>query len=776
MCRSATRPALLSYCTVELTSYLSTIQALAITEIYDNHNYNMDPTFDSISPTVGDRCTGPNSFFNIKTLPSPTSPTQHISIPLCSPPIPVTHRAEPRRTTTSRFEDAARIAQVPANDPNIASAVKFSQSGYISPPSTGSQLSRAHPLPTTLDIGPSSLFFTVAPEGTFGILDSPLVMRQDEIRSSPEKPLSPPLTMPLSTLTLPETDSEFSPALPEGLEQATQDVDGEHQVGVRKDTLSDESEETLSDLLQSEGVDLSKLSPLSPKWKSEMSIIPENSALLGSSSLAARRSRGSLVADRDRGQPYNKRNRSGPYLNPVTTAPSPPWSPDVTLPIDIGDAEGSAHLEDMDPEFNSLVSTSPLTPQQSDASPSSQGAYSGSNSLPTPMSPTNLPLDESETSDLWSPGSSSLSPSGPSSHNFDFNHPFLLPLDIPQQSYHHTHSNNNVRRSSDLFIPNLFDEDYSMEVDHEKSSAPSSTQAPMSPLSPYDLDYSPDVPSPYLSSPSYAEPLPPPSSPSISRLSLPDLEFDLNDDESHPSSPSRRSFASLPDLEMDDPPHPIDVDIDFSAHPPPPSPNQSLLSLPGADTDEDLLPPPAANFRTPSPPPHSSSPSLLFIDDPRDVPLPRSPSPEDFDFDLNIVLDDESDPELAKLYSLHKKSLAAERAARHAEAQLIEAGSISLRAEATREKKKNKQKSKEIGTLLRLKMGDRIASPPSVPVDGRPKGMISSISQLVARMMFRRHDTFRPLANRKTASTNHDYVRSSLSGYPIADPSGADFR
>jgi hypothetical protein len=42
---------------------------------------------------------------------------------------------------------------------------------------------------------------------------------------------------------------------------------------------SDENAET-SDLLQSEGVDLSKPSPLSPLWKSEMSVIPENSALL----------------------------------------------------------------------------------------------------------------------------------------------------------------------------------------------------------------------------------------------------------------------------------------------------------------------------------------------------------------------------------------------------------------------------------------------------------------------------------------------------------------
>lgn len=225
---------------------------------------------------------------------------------------------------------------------------------------------------------------------------------------------------------------------------------------------------------------------------------------------------------------------------------------------------------------------------------------------------------------------------------------------------------------------------------------------------------------------------------------------------------------------MDDPLDVTDVDVNFLAPAPLPSPHQTLLSLPGADTDEDLLPPPAPNFKTPSPP-HPSSPSLLFIDDPRDVPLPRSPSPEDFDIDLNIVLDDESDPELTKLYNLHKKSLAAERAARHAEVQLIDAGSISLRAEATREKKKNKQTSKEVGALLRLKLGDQIAYPSSAFVDGYPKRSIGSISQLVARMMFRRHETFRPLANRKSAFTSHDYSRSSLSQSSVADFNDVDF-
>lgn len=753
------------------------MQAFQIEDSDDNYNYNMDPAFDSFSQSASDRCTGPNSLLNISILPSPTSPTHPIAVPVCNPQISLTHRPIPRRSASARFDNAhteacfSHTAQAPADNLKIASILTSPQSAYISPPNTDSRLDRAHPLPSTFDIGRSSLIFTVAAEGTFGILDSPLVMRREDLRSSPEKPLSPPLTLPLSTLTLPDADNEFCSGDHDGSEQSTQEAHGESQVGVRKDTLSDENEETLSDLLRSEGADLSKLSPLSPSWKSDMSVIPENSALLGSFSLATRRSRNSLTADRerDRMQPYNKRNRPGSYLNHDTAydaSTSPPWSADGPLPIVVGDEEGSAHLERIDDAFVSYMPTPLATPRRSSTSSGSSVRSSsyGSDSLPTPTSPGNLSFDG--MSDLWSLRSRL-------SHDFDCDRPFLPPLDIPESSYH-THTHKHAPANPDMFIPKLFDDDYSMEVDHEKSPPPA---VPMSFPSPYETDPSPNLsPSSFTLSPSilpsYIEPLPPPSSPSISRLSLPDLDIDLNDDESHPSSPSRRSFASLPDLEMDDI---TDIEVDFSAPVPLPSPRQTLLSLPGADTDEDLLPPPAPNFKTPAPPPHPSSPSLLFIDDPRDVPLPRSPSPEDFDIDLNIVLDDESDPELTKLYNLHKKSLAAERAARHAEAQLIDAGSISLRAEATREKKKNKQTSKEVGALLRLKLGDQIAYPSSASVDGHPKGLMSSMSQLVARMMFRRHEAFRPLANRKSAFTSHDYTRSSLSQSSVVDFSGVDF-
>lgn len=592
-------------------------------------------------------------------------------------------------------------------------------------------------------------------------------MRFEDYPYAHDKPLSPPLTLPLSMLNLPETGtetgSEFesdSDVPPGDSELMCGDVTGgEAQPGMRKDTLSQEGETTFGDLLKSEGA---RLSPLSPAWMSQMMLATEDSALLGSapsSTLAHRRGRGSLVTDR--GQPY-KRNRSEPYATPAST-----WSP--RSPAEAVESGHDDNVKDaeccQDPRGvcdPALYMPSPrLTPPR-DLVSSDDAALS--QPIFTPMSPwgADLSPEEPEPSDLWPPGplSSQLDPP------YDFeHHPFLPLLDIPEQSYHTPGGG-----SPDIFNPSLFDEDYSMEVDSAKSfSASSRPSYAFSPISP-------SSPSPFLlpskgsssASASYPDPLPPPCSPSISMLGLPDL----SDDEEHPSSPCRRSFSSLPDLEMDDS---LDMDVlDFSDPIPfpSPSPGSSLLSLPGAEADNDLLPPPLPNFSTSLPPQHAScsSQSLLFIDDPRDVPAPRSPSPEDFD--LRIVLDDDSDPELAKLYHLRKKSLAAERAARHAEAQLIEAGSVCLRAEATKEKRKNKERSKEVGALLRIKLGDKVLPEERTRV---ATGM-SGISQLVARMLFKRHETFRPLAYRKSAATNHDYVRSSLSRSNVAAGfSRADF-
>ncbi|KII89527.1 hypothetical protein PLICRDRAFT_698522 [Plicaturopsis crispa FD-325 SS-3] len=214
-----------------------------------------------------------------------------------------------------------------------------------------------------------------------------------------------------------------------------------------------------------------------------------------------------------------------------------------------------------------------------------------------------------------------------------------------------------------------------------------------------------------------------------------------------PSSPSRRSFSSLPDLEFDDPSETFDA---------PSSPGLSLLALPGADTDDDLVPPPPEDFSAPPSvllPPPSPSNSLLLIDDPNDVPYPRSPSPEDFDLDF----DDVADPELAKMNDLRKRAVAAERAARHAEAQYTEQGVLGLRAEARRVRRREKERRKEVGALLQLKLGGRASS-----TGDAYAGVRGSLSSLVAKMIFRRNETFRSLPDRKNVPEQRSHPRSPL--------------
>jgi len=238
-----------------------------------------------------------------------------------------------------------------------------------------------------------------------------------------------------------------------------------------------------------------------------------------------------------------------------------------------------------------------------------------------------------------------------------------------------------------------------------------------------------------------------PSSPHLSHSSLPELEHEKALPQIPPSSPSRRYCSFLPD------------DADNTQPPPSPSPGTSLLSLPGADTDDDLLPdmsicePPV-----PSRVPFVPSQPLLFIHDPRDVPLPRSPSPEDFNLCLSAH-DIDNDPELAQLFDLRKRVLAATQGGPFE--------SPECTGKATR---KDRERSKEVGALLRLKLSDKHAIDVSEwkSPERRKKGVIGSISQLVSQMVFRRNDTSRPLTKRKPLSAQ-EYVRSPLSSCVAAD-------
>ncbi|KAF8889819.1 hypothetical protein BD779DRAFT_1519087 [Infundibulicybe gibba] len=245
---------------------------------------------------------------------------------------------------------------------------------------------------------------------------------------------------------------------------------------------------------------------------------------------------------------------------------------------------------------------------------------------------------------------------------------------------------------------------------------------------------------------------PHPSSPSIHNiLSLPDLDDDPSPPNS-PSSPSLRSFSSLPG-----------DDDDMLT-----SPGSSLLALPGAVPDDDFLPstlglPDVPASEAMSAPASTSSRSLLLLDDPNDVPPPRSPSPENFDLDPSLIAEC-SDPDFQRLYELRTRSQASERAAKQLETYMLEQGSRYARTEARNARRKEKERSREVSALLRLKLDERGVHVGDQQVQRRSaRKMIDSMAQLVAKMMFRRHDTSRPLANKLPTVTKVQPPKSPLS-------------
>lgn len=318
----------------------------------------------------------------------------------------------------------------------------------------------------------------------------------------------------------------------------------------------------------------------------------------------------------------------------------------------------------------------------------------------------------------------------------------------------------------------------------------------------------------------------PPSSPFLPSLSaLPDLETD--DDASDIfSSPSLRSFSSLPELDADDTFSSPSLrtfsslpDLDDGADPDessPPSPGHFMLALPGAEPDHDLIPEhddapqtfiPALSIYTTHYPKLSRS-SLLLLDDPPDTSPPRSPSPELAD-DLDASsLAECPDPDLPRLLELKRRAQLAVRSAKQLEKKMVESGAVQMGAEARRVRKKEKERSKEITALLKLKLrsDEKSALQPTADsaepdldgqvVDGlggtaslkraqsmklnragkckTPKTVISSMAQLVARMMLRRHETVRSLSNgnppsAKLSSWSDSHRRSPLSNELVVD-------
>ena len=376
--------------------------------------------------------------------------------------------------------------------------------------------------------------------------------------------------------------------------------------------------------------------------------------------------------------------------------------------------------------------------------------------------------------------------------------------------------------------------DYATE--EESSHAESSTSRPLSlPLEHVERPL-PQHPWDDLSPPVSSLPLSPPASPIPQKLHLHALDSPMFEEDcmSLPSedpmsaedlrllsSPSLHSH-SLPisdDFDMQeiledhDKANTLHIDTqDNTDHSlsPPPSPGQSFLALPGADPDDELyFPEPETEVLTYSPLyPNASGRSLLLIDDPNDVPPPRSPSPENFQLDPSqLALEGCTDPEIRRLWDLRKKSQAAERAARVQETQALELGAAGVGAkwDARQIRKQEKERGREIAAMLRLKLAEK-----GVKVDDRDRGSVSdtdgagagagvdgdhygtlvdreekergrptklkrkigSMEQLVARMLLRRHSTSRSIINRR--SPVQSYSKSPLSRRAVSaeDPDG----
>ncbi|KAI6110262.1 hypothetical protein EDD16DRAFT_1245977 [Pisolithus croceorrhizus] len=275
--------------------------------------------------------------------------------------------------------------------------------------------------------------------------------------------------------------------------------------------------------------------------------------------------------------------------------------------------------------------------------------------------------------------------------------------------------------------------------------------------SPYDVHHMPaQSPTPYIPSPVLcADDLETPSSPLPRHTSLPE------DDD-------------IKDVQMSD----SSEDSSFS-------PGHPLLGLPGANTDDRLLPI-AFDPRYGT----NDSEPLLLIDDPQDIPAVRSPSPDD----LRLLSD--LPPEGSQLFDMRRRYMAGEKT-------FPDASRASTQAEAKRGRKRDAERSKEIGALLCLKFPDKVvkcrkekSSESCRSVDGvgisgdgnsnngdyQPNGdqqqpspclyrpqPTAGMAQLVAQMVLRRNETSRPLPWKK-AVTRY-YVKSPLS-HAIADDAG----
>lgn len=276
-----------------------------------------------------------------------------------------------------------------------------------------------------------------------------------------------------------------------------------------------------------------------------------------------------------------------------------------------------------------------------------------------------------------------------------------------------------------------------------------------------------------------------------------------------PSSPSGRSIHSLPDFDS--------LEDGFMT-PVPHSPRGAPLSLLDLVPDGDDLATFPARDELPTFPgaenlyqglPETISPALLGPPPPSDQeglrlfvrpsgvepPIVRSPSPDEdafrfIDVQLDHMATKLDAEEFLNLRALRNRALDAERTTRAREeiiSERVEKAchallpstlelldpvdrpletrarkhelhlALEARAEARKARKKEKQRSKEIGLLLELKMRGQ---DDDFLMMGYGDGPVN-VKQLVASMLMKRRDTSRPLANRGRTMTSRPGSRSS---------------
>ncbi|KAK7679618.1 hypothetical protein QCA50_017329 [Cerrena zonata] len=354
----------------------------------------------------------------------------------------------------------------------------------------------------------------------------------------------------------------------------------------------------------------------------------------------------------------------------------------------------------------------------------------------------------------------------------------------------------------------------SSTLDHSSFFHPMPQSIPWQPYQHYcdpmdldPLDIAPHSPHPQ------APPLPheEPSSQQDAQLRKPRFHSPEEDD-FVPSSPSGRFHRSLPDFDSLE---------DAFMTPVPHSPRGASLSLPDLVPDDEpfstyhahdehpLFPGAENLYRglpetiSPAllgPPPPSEEEGLGLFVRPSGVepPLVRSPSPDQDDFRfLDVQLDPMATKldvdEFLNLRALRNRALDAERVARRREeiiSERVEKAchallpttleqegvvdrssetrarkhelhiALEARAEARKARKREKQRSKEIGLLLELKMRGQ---DDDFLMMGYGDGPVN-VKQLVANMLMKRGDTSRPLANRGRTMASRPASRlSSLS-------------